>query len=223
MTRSGVTPVGIRHDDAVMIEAAEHIAAVDPAFRPVIDSSPLCTIGRRDNQPDTAFASLVKSVLAQQLSTRVADTLSARLHEATSGDITPTRILALDVAELRALGLSQAKVRTLHGLAGALHTGDLDLDAAVASGDDTRLMTELTSLWGIGRWTVEMLLMFTLHRLDVWPVGDLAMRRGWVELHGQTGDIDQREMDRLGEPLRPYRSVAAWYCWRIVDGDNPSW
>ena len=223
MTRSGVTPVGIRHDDAVMIEAAEHIAAVDPAFRPVIDSSPLCTIGRRDNQPDTAFASLVKSVLAQQLSTRVADTLSARLHEATSGDITPTRILALDVAELRALGLSQAKVRTLHGLAGALHTGDLDLDAAVASGDDTRLMTELTSLWGIGRWTVEMLLMFTLHRLDVWPVGDLAMRRGWAELHGQTGDIDQREMDRLGEPLRPYRSVAAWYCWRIVDGDNPSW
>lgn len=218
-----MTPVGIRHDDAVMIEAAEHIAAVDPAFRPVIDSSPLCTIGRRDNQPDTAFASLVKSVLAQQLSTRVADTLSARLHEATSGDITPTRILALDVAELRALGLSQAKVRTLHGLAGALHTGDLDLDAAVASGDDTRLMTELTSLWGIGRWTVEMLLMFTLHRLDVWPVGDLAMRRGWVELHGQTGDIDQREMDRLGEPLRPYRSVAAWYCWRIVDGDNPSW
>lgn len=206
-----------------MIEAAEHIAAVDPAFRPIIDSSPLCTIGRRDNQPDTAFASLVKSVLAQQLSTRVADTLSARLHAATAGDITPTRILALDVAELRALGLSSAKVRTLHGLAGALHTGDLDLDAAVASGDDSRLMAELTALWGIGRWTVEMLLMFTLHRLDVWPVGDLAMRRGWVELHGQTGDIDQREMDRLGEPLRPYRSVAAWYCWRVVDGDNPSW
>ena len=220
---SGVTTGGIGHDDAVMIRAAEHIAKVDPAFRPIIDSSPLCTIGRRDNQPDTAFASLVKSVLAQQLSTKVADTLSARLHEATAGDITPTRILALDVAELRALGLSAAKVRTLHGLAGALHTGDLDLDAAVASGDDSRVMAELTSLWGIGRWTVEMLLMFTLHRLDVWPVGDLAMRRGWVELHGQTGDIHQREMDVLGEPLRPYRSVAAWYCWRVVDGDNPSW
>lgn len=218
-----MTSVGTSHDEAVMRAAAEHIVAVDPAFQSIIDSSPLCTIGRRDNQPDTAFASLVKSVLAQQLSTRVADTLSARLHQATAGEITPTRILALDVAELRALGLSAAKVRTLHGLAGALHTGDLDLDAAVASGDDTRVMAELTSLWGIGRWTVEMLLMFTLHRLDVWPVGDLAMRRGWVQLHGQTGDIDQREMDRFGDPFRPYRSVAAWYCWRVVDGDNPSW
>ena len=218
-----MTSIGTTHDDAVMIEAAEHLAAVDPAFRPIIESSPLCTIGRRNNQPDTAFASLVKSVLAQQLSTRVADTLSSRLHEATAGEITPTRILALDVAELRALGLSSAKVRTLHGLASALHTGNLDLDEAIASGDDTRVMAELTSLWGIGRWTVEMLLMFTLHRLDVWPVGDLAMRRGWVQLHDLTGDIDQREMDRLGEPLRPYRSVAAWYCWRVVDGDNPSW
>lgn len=215
--------LGIAHDDAVMQAAADHIVRIDPAFLPIVESSPLCTIGRRDNQPETPFASLVKSVLAQQLSTRVADTLSARLHEATAGEITPTRVLELDVAELRALGLSAAKVRTLHGLAGALHTGDLDLDAAVASGDDARVMTELTDLWGIGRWTVEMLLMFTLHRLDVWPVGDLAMRRGWVQLHGLRGDIDQREMDRLGEPLRPYRSVAAWYCWRVVDGDNPSW
>lgn len=218
-----MTALGNHHDDAVMTHAAQHIATVDPAFLPIIDTSPLCTIGRRDNQPDTAFASLVKSVLAQQLSTRVADTLAARLHEATAGQITPTRILALDVAELRSLGLSAAKVRTLHGLAGALHTGELDLDAAVASGDDARVMSELTSLWGIGRWTVEMLLMFTLHRLDVWPVGDLAMRRGWAQLHGLSGDVDQRELDLLGEPLRPYRSVAAWYCWRVVDGDNPSW
>ena len=211
------------HSDDVMRTAAAHLIEVDPAFIPIVDASPLCTIGRRANQPDTPFASLVKSVLAQQLSTRVADTLSARLHEALDGDISPAKVLALDVAELRSLGLSGAKVRTLHGLSAALHSGELDLDAAVASGDDAHLTSELTSLWGIGRWTVEMLLMFSLHRLDVWPVGDLAMRKGWQSIHGRGGDIDPRALDALGEPLRPYRSVAAWYCWRVVDGDNPSW
>lgn len=214
---------GATHSDDVMLAAAAHLVTIDPAFAPIVETSPLCTIGRRDNQPETPFASLVKSVLAQQLSTKVADTLSARLHEALDGDISPAKVLALDVAQLRALGLSGAKVRTLHGLSAALHSGELDLDAVVASGDDAHLATELTSLWGIGRWTVEMLLMFTLHRLDVWPVGDLAMRKGWQSIHGREGDIDPRALDDLGEPLRPYRSVAAWYCWRVVDGDNPSW
>lgn len=211
------------HDEAVMQRAADHLVATDPAFAPVVEHSPLCTIGRRDNQPPSHFASLVKSILAQQLSGAVADTLNARLTQKVDGVVDPERVLALDVAELRALGLSTAKSRTIQGLALALHSGGLDLDASIDAGDDHRLRTDLMALWGIGRWTTEMFLMFTLHRLDVWPVGDLAMRKGWQLIHDRTGDIDPRQLDDLGEPFSPYRSVAAWYCWRVVDGDNASW
>lgn len=203
--------------------AADHLVAVDPAFTQIVASSPLCTIGRRDNQPDSHFASLVKSILAQQLSSAVADTLNERLTDRVAGSVEPERVLALDVAELRALGLSSAKTRTIRGLAAALHGGELDLDTSIANGDDHTLRTDLTALWGIGRWTVEMFLMFSLHRLDIWPVGDLAMRKGWQLIHGESGDIDPRLLDQLGEPLAPYRSVAAWYCWRLVDGDNDAW
>ncbi len=213
----------MNHSVQTMRAAAAHIVAADPAFTEIVESSPLCSIGRTDNQPDTHFASLVKSILAQQLSTKVADTLHARLTAALDGDVTPERVLAVDEALLRSAGLSRAKMRTLRGLAGALHGGELDLVAAVASEDESMVRTELTALWGIGRWTAEMFEMFTLHRLDVWPVGDLAMRRGWSAIHGLADDPGAKPLDPLGDPFRPYRSVAAWYCWRVVDGDNPSW
>ena len=87
-------------------------------------------------------------MIAQQLSTRVADTLTARLHRALEGDVSPARVLALDTQLMRDSGLSNAKTRTIRGLAHALHSGDLDLDALVDSGDDDRLRQELTALWG---------------------------------------------------------------------------
>lgn len=206
-----------------MRSAVALIVAADPAFAEIVASSPLCTLGRVGNQPETHFASLVKSIIAQQLSTRVADTLTERLSIALDGDVTPERVLALDEELMRSAGLSRAKTRTLRGLAAALHTGELDLAAAVADSDESRVRSELTALWGIGRWTAEMFEMFTLNRLDVWPVGDLAMRRGWAQLHGLPTDPGPKPIDPLGEAFRPYRSVAAWYCWRVVDGDNPSW
>jgi DNA-3-methyladenine glycosylase II len=211
------------HSERHMRAAAEHIVAVDPAFAPIVESSPLCFLARPGNQPATHFAALVRSVIAQQLSTKVADTLTDRLTTALEGDVSPAKVLALDEELMRGAGLSGAKTRTIKGLAAALHSGDLDIEAALASPDEHRLRSELTALWGIGRWTAEMFEMFTLHRLDVWPVGDLAMRRGWARLHGLSDDPGAKHLDPLGEPLRPYRSVAAWYCWREVDGDNPSW
>jgi len=211
------------HPDDLMRDAVEHILTADPAFEPIIQSSPLCSFAREVDQPVGHFASLVKSIIAQQLSTKVADTLTERLHGTLDGDVTPERVLALDAELLRAAGLSRAKIRTVRGLAAALHSGELDLDRAIASPDHSRVRDELTALWGIGRWTAEMFEMFTLHRLDVWPVGDLAMRHGWAELHGLAADPGAKALDPAGDPFRPYRSVAAWYCWRVVDGDNPSW
>jgi len=209
------------HTARTMKRAAEHIAEVDPAFVPIIDSSPLCTIGRK-SQGDP-FHALVVSVVGQQVSVRAADTITARLHAHLGGTIAPHTVLQTDTEALRSVGLSGAKTRTIQGLATATVTGELDLDALVVHEDNHHIMSELTKLWGIGRWTAEMFLMFTLHRLDVWPVGDLAMRKGWQVIHrGRTPDIDPDKLDRLGRKFAPYRSVAAWYCWRVIDEGNGS-
>ncbi|MFZ1670507.1 MAG: DNA-3-methyladenine glycosylase 2 family protein [Candidatus Nanopelagicales bacterium] len=208
--------------DAEMQAAADHIVAVDPAFAEVIDATGLCTVGRMPSAKGDHFADLVDSIIAQQLSTKAADTIGARLRLHLDGVLTPQRILDLDDELLRGAGLSGAKTRTIRGLAEALHSGSLDLAPAIASGDDDTVSRELQKMWGIGRWTAEMFLIFTLHRLDIWPVGDLAMRRGWDEVH-RSDATTPNELDVLGEPLRPYRSIVAWYCWRQVDGDNPSW
>jgi DNA-3-methyladenine glycosylase II len=208
------------------------ILRADQAFRSIIAESPPCPIGSNEqtstgrpseSDSDAHFSDLVDSVVAQQLSTKAADTISARLKAQVEHDLTPARILALDDTLLRGVGLSGAKSRTIRGLAEAFHSGALDLAPAIADGDDNRVRTELMKLWGIGRWTCEMFLIFTLHRRDVWPVGDLAMRRGWQEIHGLPTAVDARELEALGEKFRPYRSIVAWYCWRQVDGDNPSW
>jgi len=209
------------HTARTMKRAAEHIAEVDPAFIPVIESSPLCTIGRKSALDP--FHALVVSVIGQQVSVRAADTIAARLHAHLGGSITATAVLESDAEELRSVGLSGAKTRTIYGLATASVHGELDLDALVAHEDNHHVVSELTKLWGIGRWTAEMFLMFTLHRLDVWPVGDLAMRKGWQIIHrGRNRDIDPAKLDRLGKKFQPYRSVTAWYCWRVIDEGNGS-
>ncbi|TXH45518.1 MAG: DNA-3-methyladenine glycosylase 2 family protein [Actinobacteria bacterium] len=206
-----------------MDAAVAHILRADPAFAAVVDAAGPCTLARpRAQTPDDHFARLVGDIIAQQLSTRVAETLTSRFAAALAGQVSPAKVLALDVQEMRAAGLSGAKSRTIRGLAAAVSSGDLDLAAMVADPDPHRVRRDLTALWGIGRWTAEMFEMFTLHRLDVWPVGDLALRRGWAKLHaGATSqpppDITPAALDPLGDPLRPYRSVAAWYCWRALD------
>ncbi len=206
-----------------MDAAVAHILRADPAFAAVVDAAGPCTLARpRAQTPDDHFARLVGDIIAQQLSTRVAETLTSRFTAALAGQVSPAKVLALDVQEMRAAGLSGAKSRTIRGLAAAVSSGDLDLAAMVADPDPHRVRRDLTALWGIGRWTAEMFEMFTLHRLDVWPVGDLALRRGWAKLHaGATSqpppDITPAALDPLGDPLRPYRSVAAWYCWRALD------
>lgn len=205
-----------------MRAAVAHVLAVDPAFETITSAVPLCTIGTGPSTKGDHFVDLVDSVISQQLATKASAAISARLKAQVDHELTPARILRLDDELLRGVGLSGAKTRTIRGLAEAFHSGALDLTPAIAASDDHQVRTELQRLWGIGRWTVDMFLIFTLHRLDVWPVGDLAMRRGWREIHGSQ-DITPAELDVVGEPLRPYRSVVAWYCWRQIEGDNPSW
>ena len=206
-----------------MKKAAKHLVMVDPAFEEIVETSPLCTIGKGSRAEMEPFHSLVESIISQQVSVKAADAIAARVQDHLGGDVTPALLVSADEDGLRSAGLSGAKTKTIKGLAHAVHTGILDLEHAAKHPEDTAIVAELTKLWGIGRWTAEMFLMFTLHRLDVWPTGDLAMRKGWNIVHGAEGDIDPKILEPFGDPLSPYRSVAAWYCWRAVEGGNSSW
>ena len=204
-----------------MRKAADHILTVDSSFESIIELSPLCNIGRKKYQDVGHFQALVNSVIAQQLSVKAADTITARVTLALHDDVSPTSMLHVAELDLRSAGLSRAKTRTIKELADAWHANEYDFADPKLS--DHEIVTELTKLWGIGRWTAEMFLMFTLHRLDIWPTGDLAMRRGWEQIHGLTEYVDPKLLDDQGEIFRPYRSVAAWSCWRMIDGDSATW
>jgi DNA-3-methyladenine glycosylase II len=165
----------------------------------------------------TAFAFLARSITHQQLSTRSAEAIHGRLLAALGGEVTAPGLRALPDDELRRVGMSQAKIASLRDLAARVDEGALALDRAVlAAQDDATVVAALTAVRGIGRWTAEMFLLFQLLRLDVWPTGDLAIRKGYAAGWG-TAVPSARELDVLGEAFRPVRTVAAWYCWAVLE------
>ena len=191
------------------------ISATDKKFAKIISESPLCTIGSSPS-PESNFQSLVSSVISQQLAVKAADTIHGRLIQLAKGQIRPDRIAKLSDAALREIGVSGAKSKTIQGLAQAALTGSVPINDLHELSDED-VFNGLTSLWGIGPWTVDMFMMFQLHRLDIWPTGDLGVRRGWESIHKLSEQIEPKALDVKGEKFRPYRSVVAWYCWRHLD------
>lgn len=172
--------------------------------------------GRR--QPDH-FAALCESVVYQQLAGKAAAAIYGRLCTALGGLPTPDGILAAGEATLRSAGLSGAKAACLQALAEAATSGQLALGPALRRMGDDELVGHLSAVRGIGPWTAEMFLIFTLGRLDVWPVGDYGVRKGYAAAYGLPDLPTPRQLMALGDPFRPYRTVAAWYCWRAAE--NP--
>lgn len=166
------------------------------------------------------FDSLVRSVIAQQISSQAANTIYFRLNKATRSNLTPRTISNRSELELRELGLSGGKVKTIKMLAQYQLEKKIDL-AEVNNLNDHEVIKMLTSVWGIGQWTGEMFLMFSLGRLDVWPVGDLAVRKGWQVAHKLNATPSEKELAPLGNRFYPYRSIAAWYCWRVNEPQEP--
>jgi DNA-3-methyladenine glycosylase II len=166
---------------------------------------------------ESHFAALVRSVLYQQLAGAAASAIHHRLIAALGGEVTPERLLALEPAALRTAGLSGRKAATLTDLAAKVLDGTVVLDpAGLRSLSDAEVSARLTTVLGIGKWTAEMFLMFQLRRLDVWPTGDLGVRKGYGLAWG-VAMPSAKELDPLGDPFRPYRSVLAWYCWRAAE------
>ena len=163
---------------------------------------------------ESHFAALVRSVVYQQLAGAAAAAIHGRLVEALGGSVTPEALLALDPKSLRSVGLSGSKAASLTDLATKVLDGTVVLEArGLGRESDEEVIERLSSVRGIGRWTAQMFLLFQLRRLDVWPTGDLGVRRGYGLAWGVPMPTP-KELEPLGEGFRPYRSVVAWYCWR---------
>ena len=188
------------------------ITKIDPAFAPAIKNLAPCTFGL-EKPKVTQYQSLVRAVIAQQVSTAAARTISGRLQEKCGGTITSAKVGALSLKQLQSIGLTGAKVRTISELTDALLSSEINFRNFTHMTNE-EIISELVPLFGIGRWTVEMFLIFHLGRLDVWPVDDLAVRRGWDNLHGNSEPIKPKALNALGDQFAGMRSVVAWYCWR---------
>jgi DNA-3-methyladenine glycosylase II len=188
------------------------IVKIDLAFAPAIKNLEPCTFGLTKPKV-TSYQSLIRSVVAQQVSTAAARTISGRLEVKCGGSITAEKVGALSLKQLQSVGLTGAKVRTISELTEAALSGEINFRKFPHLSDE-EIIQELIPLYGIGRWTVEMFLIFHLGRLDVWPVDDLAVRRGWDNLHANSEPIKAKVLNTLGEPFTGMRSVVAWYCWR---------
>ena len=162
------------------------------------------------------FNALVESILYQQLAGAAAAAIHRRFIALFDGQVTPEALLAASDAELRGAGISGNKAAAMRDLATKVADGTVPLEAIERLKDED-IIQRLITVRGIGRWTAEMFLIFQLRRLNVWPVDDYGVRKGYALLYGLPELPKPKELNVLGERFRPYRTVAAWYCWRAVD------
>lgn len=174
---------------------------------------------RRTETPDV-FGSLAKTIIYQQLAGKAAATIHGRFVALLQNKVSPSAVLALSPEDLRSAGLSRAKAAAILDLASHAEEGRLDPEG-LESLDDEALIKHLCKVRGVGPWTAQMFLLFQLGRLDVWPTGDLAVRKGFALAFGLPKAPSARELQPLGDRFRPYRSIVAWYCWRVLDTAVP--
>jgi DNA-3-methyladenine glycosylase II len=196
-----------------MKKAIRHLQRNDPVLGAIIERVGAYGIQYRDPQ----FESLVRSIVYQQLSGRVASVIFGRLVAAVKAPLTPEGILRLRPARMRSLGLSTAKTSYIRDLARHTRDGTVVFEELGGLGD-AEVIERLTQVKGIGVWTAHMFLMFALQRPDVLPVGDLGIRSAIKKAYGLEKLPTPAEMEEIAGRWRPYCSVASWYLWRSLDG-----
>lgn len=201
-----------------MAAAIRHLRDADPALAAVIDAHEPPVF----QCPHRPFHSLVRSILYQQLAFKAAASVYSRFLSLLGGEasVTPDAVLALTPQQLRQIGVSPRKASYLHDLARKYVSGILS-DSAIINMDDRSLAAMLTMVKGIGAWSVHMFMIFSLARPDVLPSADLGVRKGVQMLHGLEDVPRPSQMDKLCERWRPYRSVGAWYMWRLIESKVP--
>ena len=169
----------------------------------------------RDPAAD-GFAALVRSIMYQQLAGAAASAIHGRFLKLFESGLSPEAVIALPAGAMRSVGVSGSKEAAITDLARKVADGTVPLHDVESLPDD-ELVARMVQVRGIGRWTAEMFLMFQLGRLDVWPVDDFGVRKGWAMFHKLKEQPTPRALQPEGDRFRPYRSIVAWYCWRAVE------
>lgn len=200
--------------DGEVAAAIRHLRAADTALAPVIDAHDPPVF----HCPHRPFHSLVRSILYQQLAFKAAASVYSRFLALLGGEpqVLPDAVLSLSEDQLRQIGVSPRKASYLHDLARKYASGILS-DTSVVAMDDRSLASMLTMVKGIGAWSVHMFMIFSLARPDVLPSADLGVRKGVQLLYGLDDVPRPSQMEKLCERWRPYRSVGAWYMWRLIE------
>ena len=185
----------------------------DPMFGPWVERVGTIRLPVHDEQP---FYYLARAIVFQQLAGAAARTIHGRFVEALGRDVSPERVLRTRESTLRQAGLSSAKLAAIRDLATKVRSGEVEIHDLDEQSDE-EVVNRLVKVRGIGPWTAQMYLMFRLHRPDVWPVLDYGVRAGFARIHGLEDLPGIKELGPLGEAYRPWRSAAAFYCWRALE------
>lgn len=202
---------------ADVLAAEKFLSRRDPVMKKLIRQYAPCTLVGPQRDP---FHVLCTSIISQQLSVKAADTIQGRVSKLVGARklLKPPHIINTEHDALRACGLSHAKARWLRALAEQVQEGHFSF-ARLKRMDDEAALEALDALPGIGRWTAEMVLMFALHRLDIFSMGDVGLRRSINRLYNNGDALDEEQTLAITDRWAPYRSVACWYLWRMIDGD----
>lgn len=196
-------------------DAERALIKADPALKPLIKAAGPCTI---KPQKIELYASLLRSIAHQQLHGKAAETIFSRFKALYDDEIpTPEALLKTRMPKLRACGFSESKALALLDVAAKAADGTIPTRRAALKLSNEELIKRITAVRGVGRWTVEMLLMFNLARPDVLPVDDFGVREGYKVHYGLAAQPKPKELAAYGERWAPYRSIASWYMWRALE------
>lgn len=197
--------------------AEKQLVKADPRFREVVKRAGPCGLERQTTfEP---FDALLSAIAHQQLTGKAAQTILGRVKDKlANGDFpTPQQVRRARTDTLRKCGLSRAKVLAVKDLAEKTLDGTVPASKLLHTLSDDEIVERVTAVRGIGRWTVEMMLMFRMGRLDVLPIDDFGVRKGYSTLAKLPEMVKPKALVALAEPWRPYRSVASWYLWRVLE------
>jgi 3-methyladenine DNA glycosylase/8-oxoguanine DNA glycosylase len=201
-------------------DAVAAVAELDPVMAKLIaEHDPPQLTNRRTGR--SRFEQLAEAICYQQLAGKAAEAIWGRTRALVDGPFTPEAVLEVGYAGLRAAGSSGSKALSIMDLATKVAAGDVRLDRIGRLSDD-EVVSELLPVRGVGPWTAEMFLIFTLQRLDVWPVGDYGVRVGFARAYALADLPSSKELEPMGDRFRPYRTIVAWYCWRVAGTKPPT-
>jgi len=194
-------------------KAAHFLMSIDADWNRLIQTVGPCTFtSKPEREP---YEALVRAVAYQQLSTKAGDAILAKFIRQFGAFPTPQQLINADFDDLRSAGFSGRKIETLKGIAEGTINGLVPAREAADAMSDEALIAELVTLKGIGQWTVEMMLIFTLERMDILPADDFGITDGYRRLKNLDAAPKRKQMTEIGMAWRPYRTIASWYLWRV--------